>query len=188
MLCRLALLACLAAPAAGQTLEVESSDGTICSAFTVRPGIVATAAHCASGGVYKLPGGSARLVARGDFEAPGMTESEQTAADVALLATAVPLPGPARLARRTARLGEVLEMAPPGGGYRSCAVAGRNGDSYDLYCDVREGWSGAPVFARGLFGGRIVIGMISGRVGDPGDGVAIMVHASAIRRLIESIR
>ena len=188
MLRWLTLLGCLAAPAAGQTFEVESAGGIVCAAFTVGPGIVATAAHCASEDQYAVLGGSAWLVARGAFDEPGLTEGEQTAADVALLATGVPLPRPVRLARRTARLGEVLEMAPPLGGYRSCAVAGRNGQAYDLYCEVEEGWSGSPVYVRGLFGRRLVIGMISGRVGDPGDGVAIMVHARSIQRLLQSAR
>ncbi len=150
-------------------------------------GIVATAAHCASEEDYAIFGGSAWLVARGAFDEPVLTEREQTAADVALIATGVPLPRPVKLARRTARLGEVLEMAAPDGGYRSCAVAGRNGPAYDLYCEVEERWSGAPVYVRALFEPRLVIGMISGRVGDLGDGVAIMVHARSIQRLLHAI-
>jgi hypothetical protein len=84
---------------------------------------------------------------------------------------------------RDAGIGEVLEVEPPGGGYSRCRVLARDGDAYDLDCQVSPGWSGSPIYARRKVGTRLLIGMVSGRVEQIGGGIALMVHARALAGL-----
>lgn len=171
--------------AGAQTFEIEGEDGTICAAFAFDRGLIATAAHCTiQGGNYSiLGGGTAMLLSRGVFESEFLTENELTAQDVALLTTFNTLPKPPRRTKRDAKVGEILEVEPPGFGYRTCRVVAQMGDAYDLACEMKAGWSGAPVYARRRFGGRVLIGLISGRIGSVGDGMAVMVHARALMAL-----
>lgn len=185
--CALVVLLGWIAPqiAAAQTFEIEGEDGTICAAFAYAPRYVATAAHCTlAGQTYGLSiGGTASLVARGDFDARNRTESQRTAEDVALLKTSRALPRPARIATRDPRLGEVLRIYAPGSVFQDCIVSARMGDAFDLDCGVRAGWSGAPVFTKRRIGKPQLIGIVSGRVGDVSDRLAVMVHARVLQRL-----
>lgn len=176
----------IAAQAHAQTFEIEGKDGTICAAFAFGKGLIATAAHCTIGSaVYRLPGGgTARLKNRGVFDGAFLTENERTAQDVALLATAAPLPKAPRVIQKDATLGEIVEIHPPGFGYRECRVTAKYGDAYDLACEVEAGWSGSPIYARRRLGRPVLIGLVSGRLGEEGNGMAVMVHARALRKLL----
>ena len=174
--------------AGAQTFEIQGQDGTICAAFAFDRNVIATAAHCtAKGDSFEILGlaspGKARLVARGAFDGRYLTETEKTAVDVALLATAHQMPRATDIAMRDAGIGEVLEIEPPGGGFSRCRVLARYGDAYELACQVSSGWSGSPIYTRRQAGARFLIGMVSGRVGRVGEGIAVMVHARALAGL-----
>lgn len=174
--------------AGAQTFEIQGQDGTICAAFAFDRNVIATAAHCtAKGDSFEILGlgspGKARLVARGPFDGRYLTETEKTAVDVALLATTHQMPRATDIAMRDAGIGEVLEVEPPGGGFSRCKVLARYGDAYELACQVSSGWSGSPIYTRRQAGARFLIGMVSGRVGRVGEGIAVMVHARALAGL-----
>ncbi|OAN69845.1 hypothetical protein ABWH93_17780 [Seohaeicola saemankumensis] len=174
--------------AGAQTFEIQGQDGTICAAFAFDRNVIATAAHCTGkGDSFQVLGlgspGEARLIARGAFDGRYLTETEKTAVDVALLTTELRMPRATDIAMRDAGIGEVLEIEPPGGGYSRCRVLARYGDAYDLACQVSGGWSGSPVYTRRQAGARFLIGMVSGRLGRVGEGIAVMVHARALAGL-----
>ncbi len=174
--------------AGAQTFEIQGQDGTICAAFAFDRNVIATAAHCtARGDSFQVlglaPPGEARLIARGAFDGRYLTEKQKTAVDVALLTTSLRLPRATDITVRDARIGEVLEVEPPGGGYSRCRVLARDGDAYDLDCQVSPGWSGSPIYARRKMGARFLIGMVSGRVDQVGEGIALMVHVRALAGL-----
>jgi len=180
--------AALASPATGQTFEIEAPDGTICSAFAYAPGLVATAAHCITSQRVELSlGGYGDLIAIGVFENRFLSEAQQTEQDVAILATARQLPRSVPISTRPLDIGQEVHVEPPGFGFRRCFVAGRSGDAYDLDCLVEDGWSGAPVYASGLFGSRRLVGLISGRASSlRGGDMAIMVHARVLPNLLKT--
>jgi hypothetical protein len=173
-----------------QTFEIEGSDGTICSAFAYSKSLIATAAHCTLGSQnFSVMGefyhGSASLHKSGQFENHYLNEDEKTGQDVSLLESDALLPNALKRTKRDAKLGERLIISPAGSGYRYCTVLATYGEAYDLACEVEDGWSGAPVLINTIFGGQRVIGMISGRVGQPRDGIAVMVHVRALSKLLD---
>lgn len=179
------MFASLALAAKAQTFEITSRHGTICSAFSYDANLIATAAHCTYGSTsFTLSqGGQASLLARGAFDNGYLTENEKTARDVAVLTTGEVLPDPIPHTLRPARIGEIVEIVPPGFGFRECTVVAAYGDAYDIACEVRDGWSGAPIYARTRYGDRVLIGLLSGRIDNVGDGLAAMVHIQAIEDL-----
>ena len=188
-----ALLAFLtsAESAEAQTFEIQGQEGTECAAFAFDKNIIATAAHCTLGGDrFRIMGleieGEGRVMIRGPIDGIWLTENEKTAVDVALLATDLKLPRAPRQGARNARIGEILEIHPPGGGYSRCKVLEAYGNAYDLACRINSGWSGSPIYTTNSFGPRMLIGMVSGRV-DPFDAeIAVMVHVRAFSKLLNS--
>jgi hypothetical protein len=171
--------------AGAQTFEIQGQDGAICAAFAFDRNVIATAAHCtAKGDSFQVLGlgspGEATLIASGPFDGRYLTEAQKTAVDVALLSTSLRMPRATVIAMRDAGIGEVLEVEPPGGGYSRCRVLARDGDAYDLNCQVSLGWSGSPIYTRRKMGTRFLIGMVSGRVDKVGEGIALMVHVRAL--------
>jgi len=179
MIRSLALLLCLAAPAAARdatdaVLKIgRAPDAAGCTAFLIAPDAALTAAHCAARAPIALQAGwragrAAQTRSGTDPRRPALapTARNRYRTDQVRLTVSRPFagvapltPGPAPLAGST-----VAIPAYPRGALhretRTCTVAARPGTEIVLDCPASAGMSGAPL----LQGGRVV-GILTNRIG-----------------------
>ncbi|GEM_PF-3911122 len=171
----------LAGPSTLQSVALRAGDGTECATFDFAPGLLATAAHCASTDRFTLSDGrSASLLRRGAIE-PLIDEVSITEADVAILLPSEPRRG-LRPYRGALPVGTPLVVAPPSGGAVGCQLVQRRGAALLMRCRVKPGWSGSPVYTRRVGQWRVV-GLLSGYEEDRN--LSWAVHVSAIDAVLQ---
>jgi hypothetical protein len=164
---------------------VSGSDGGQCLAFSVGPGLLATAAHCATARHYLLSDGrKATLVRRAQFDNPYLTELERTGEDVAILDT-VPDHRKERIffARKRLNSEDRPEILLSTGERVACPLYIDQGHSFQLDCTVQDGWSGAPVVVR-RWGRDMLAGLLSGRIVQGGLDTALVVPVDRVHSLL----
>ncbi len=170
-------------------VDVRTANGLQCNGFLSGAGQVLTAAHCLSGsgapGSVTFADGS-RVAAQpnGVNQAWSMASGDpqrQSGLDVGRMRISPVSGGPRpRFLQREFQPGEMVELlAERGGVSRPCSVLGQTGSLVEVRCQVREGWSGAPILVRDG-STTCVAGLLSGMGQGALSSIAVASHASVV--------